>query len=88
MNFISESKLTKHTVRTPNGNISSSSSSSEVVAVDDANDNNNNDNNDDDDGDDDDDDDGYFTIKVTTLVNFTSDIYHNGIDGEMGMMIS
>jgi hypothetical protein len=80
MNFISESKLTKHTVRTPNGNISSSSL--EVVAVDDANDDNNNDNNNDDD------DDGYFTIKVTTLVNFTSDIHHNGIDGEMGMMIS
>ena len=78
MNFISESKLTKHTVRTPNGNISSSSS--EAVAVDDANDNNNNDNNND--------DDGCFTIKVTTLVNFTCDIHHTGIDGEMGMMIS
>jgi len=52
--------------------------------VDDANDNNNNDNN----KNDYDDDDGYFTIKVTTLVNFTSDIYHTGIDGEMGMMIS
>ncbi len=31
---------------------------------------------------------GYFRIKVMTLVNFTSDIYHTGIDGEMGMMIS
>ena len=46
--------------------------------MDDANDNNNND----------DDDDGYFRIKVTTIVNFTSDIYHAGIDGEMGMMMS
>jgi hypothetical protein len=83
MNFISESKLTKHKVRTPNGNISSLSSFSEVVAVDDADDNNNNDNNKNDNN-----YDGYFTIKVTTLVNFTSDVYHTGIDGEMGMMVS
>ena len=65
MNFISESKLTKNTVRTPNGNISSSSL--EVVAVDDANDNDNNDN---DNNDNNDDDDGYFTIKVTLLAIF------------------